>query len=54
MSAPVDTWNYFLAGYLVIGLALAGYFISLAVRWRHYQNILHKTNQKKKIPQDRS
>ncbi|NMB55161.1 MAG: hypothetical protein GYA15_10720 [Leptolinea sp.] len=54
MSTPVDTWNYFLAGYLVIGLALAGYLISLALRWRHYQSRLRKANQIKKISRDRS
>jgi hypothetical protein len=35
MEDPVNTWSYFIAGYAVILLAILGYTVSLAVRWKN-------------------
>jgi hypothetical protein len=38
MNTPIDTWNYFIAGYAVILCTLAGYMLSLALRWKKLKN----------------
>lgn len=35
MEGPANTLNYFAAGYAVVFVSLAGYIISLIVRWRN-------------------
>lgn len=35
MDEPLNTINYFIAGFVVIFGSIAGYIISLVVRWKN-------------------
>jgi hypothetical protein len=42
MEDTANTWSYFIAGYAVILLAIMGYAISLAARWKNLRTKLSK------------